>query len=68
MGFFTWGNEKVKKLNLLDIKLVGLSSVCIGLILAKLIPSVLKINIWWFFVIAVLCTARVYYMMFFKKS
>lgn len=67
MGLFKWANEKVKKLTFIDVKLVAFVGICFGLILAKLIPSILNINIWWFIVIAVLFLSRVYYVMFFKK-
>ncbi len=67
MGLFKWANEKVKKLNFVDVKLVAFAGICIGLILAKLIPDVLNINIWWFIIIGALCLLRVYYVILFKK-
>ncbi len=67
MELFKWANEKVKKLTALDVKLVSFVGICFGLILAKLIPDVLNISIWWFVVIGALFLLRVYYVMFFKK-
>ena len=67
MGLFKWFNEKVRKLNFVDVKLVAFAGICIGLILAKLIPDVLNINIWWFIVIGGLFLLRVYYVILFKK-
>ncbi len=67
MGFFGWANEKVKRLTLIDVKLVAFAGICMGLILAKLIPSILSISIWWFVAIAVLFLFRVYYVLLFKK-
>ncbi|TFB09106.1 hypothetical protein E3V08_01210 [Candidatus Atribacteria bacterium MT.SAG.1] len=68
MEFFKWANNYVKKLNWIDVKLVALASILIGIILVKWIPSLLKINIWWFIIIAALCLAKVYYVIFSKKE
>jgi len=67
MGLFKWADNRVSKLTALDVKLVSFIGICIGLILAKLIPSILNISIWWFVVIGALCLLRVYYMFFFKR-
>ena len=67
MGLFKWANEKVKKLTFVDVKLVAFVGICIGLILAKLIPDVLRLSIWWFVAIGVLFLLRVYYVILFKK-
>ena len=67
MGLFKWANEKVKKLSFIDVKLVAFVGICIGLILAKLSPCVLDINIWWFVVIGALLLLKVYYVILFKK-
>ncbi len=67
MAFFQWANNSVKKMGWIDVKLVAFAGVFIGVILIKWIPSILDINIWWFIVATVLCLARVYYILFFKK-
>jgi len=67
MNIFKWADEKVKKLNLIDVKMLAIIGVCIGLILAKLIPSILDISVWWFVVIGVLLLVKVYYVLLFKK-
>lgn len=67
MGLFKWANEKVKKLTFVDVKLVAFIGICIGLILAKLIPDVLNLSLWWFVAIGVLFLLRVYYVILFKK-
>ena len=68
MSFLQWANSCVKKFNWIDVKLVGLASMLIGIILVKWFPSILDINIWWFVIIAVLCLAKVYYVAFSKKE
>jgi len=67
MELFNWANEKVKKLSAIDVKLIALIGICLGLILVKLIPSVLSLSAWWFVIIGGLFSLRVYYVIFFKK-
>jgi len=67
MNFFQWGNNLVKKMGWIDVKLMGLACILIGIILVKWFPSILKINIWWLACVVVLCLGRVYYILFFKK-
>lgn len=67
MKLFEWVSDRVKKLHWIDIKLIVIAGICTGLILAKLIPSLLTVSIWWFVAITVLCLLRIYYVIFFKK-
>ena len=67
MSLFKWANEKIKMLSWIDIKLIGFTGICFGIVLAILIPRILDINIWWFVVIIVLSCIRVYYVILFKK-
>lgn len=67
MSLFTWANDKVKKLTFIDVKLVALAGICIGLVLAILIPAVTSINVLWYIIIGALCLIKVYYIILFKK-
>jgi len=67
MAFLQWANNLVKKMGWIDVKLVAFAGMLIGVILVKWIPSILNINIWWLICVAILCLARVYYILFFKK-
>jgi type IV secretory pathway TrbD component len=67
MAFFQWADNCVKKMGWIDVKLVAFAGMLAGVILVKWIPSILKINIWWFACVAILCVARVYHILFFKK-
>ena len=67
MKLFEWVSDRVKKLHWIDIKLIVITGICTGLILAKLIPSLLTVSIWWFVAITVLCLLRIYYVILFKK-
>jgi len=41
--------------------------IFVALILAKLIPEIMDINIWWFVTLLVICTIRPFYVFFIKK-
>lgn len=67
MAFLQWADNLVKKMGWIDVKLVAFAGMFIGLILVKWIPSISKINIWWFILLVILCLGRIYYILFFKK-
>ena len=67
MGLFKWADERVKKLTWLDAKLIVFIGICIGLVLAKLIPGILNISGWWFIAIGVLSMSRIFYVMIIKE-
>ena len=68
MKIYKWANERIKQFIWVDIKLVTFAGIFLGLILAKLVPTILGINVWWFVLLAVLCILRPYYVIFSKKS
>jgi len=67
MAFFQWANSLVKKMGWIDVKLVAFAGMLVGIILVKWFPSILKIGIWWFACLLILCLGRVYYILFFRK-
>ena len=67
MKLFQWADKRIKKLTLIDVKLFALAGMAIGIILAKLIPCMYDINIWWFVLIGGVSLIRVYYVIFFAK-
>jgi hypothetical protein len=58
MNVFSWGNSKVKKLNWLDMGLVKLACMVFGILLAVLIPSLVKVNIWLLVTIVVILAIK----------
>jgi len=68
MSLIKWADDKTKKLGIWDTKLVALAGICIGLILAILIPAIVNVSIWWYIIIGILCLIRVYYVILFKKE
>ena len=67
MEFLKYMNERVKKFSVLDIKLTQGIGIFVALIIAKLIPQIMEINIWWFLVLLILCMIRPVYVLFVKK-
>lgn len=60
-------NERVKKFSTLDLKLAQAAAMFVALILAKLIPQIIGINIWWFAALLVLCAIKPFYVFWIKK-
>ena len=59
--------RRVDMLSLFDIKLAQLSAVFLALILAKLVPEILQISLWWFIGLLILCAVRPVYVFFLKR-
>ena len=60
-------NHRVSRLSLLDIKLAQGCAIFLTLILAKLIPEIMSINMWWFVGLLFLCAIKPVYAFFFKQ-
>ncbi len=67
MTIIKYFNERVKRFNIFDIKLVQGIGIFVALILAKLIPEIMDISIWWFVALLVICTIRPFYLFFIKE-
>lgn len=60
-------NERVRKLNIFDIKLVQGCAMFAALIIVKLIPQIMTINIWWFVILLGISAIRPLYVFYIKK-
>ena len=67
MGFIKYLNERMKKFSLFDIKLFQASGIFAVLVLVKLIPVIMDINIWWFVSLLVVCSIKTFHVLFIKK-
>ncbi|MCK4421351.1 hypothetical protein KAW48_06085 [candidate division WOR-3 bacterium] len=67
MGYLENINERVKRFNIIDIKLVQCTTIFAMLIIVKFIPKIMDINIWWFVALLVLCAIKPLYVMYIKK-
>ncbi len=68
MTIFEDMNQRVKRLTIFDIKLVQACAMLVILIIVKLIPQIMRLSIWWFAALLVLCAIRPLYVFYFKKS
>lgn len=68
MGLLKWANQGVQKFNWLDVKFVAWAGICMGIILVKFLPQVLKLNIWYFIALGSACLIRPYYLIFTSKK
>ena len=67
MGFFEDMDQRVKRFGIVDVKLAQGAAMFFALIIAKLIPQIMNINIWWFIALLVLCAAKPFYVFWFTK-
>ena len=58
MGLFSWMDERAKRLGIWDVKLAQGAAMFVALIIAKLVPQIMTVNVWWFAVLAALCSIR----------
>lgn len=61
-------NRQVKKFTIYDVKLGEGAAMAFAFILAKFFPAILDLSFWWFVAAIVVCTARPWYVVLFKKS
>ncbi len=67
MTFIRYFNERVKRLNIFDIKLIQGIGIAVALILVKLIPGIMSISIGWFIALLIVCAIRPLYVFFLKR-
>lgn len=67
MGILKYLNERVKKFSIFDVKLAQGIGIFTALILVKLIPKIMDIDIWWFVALLVICAMKPVYVLFIKK-
>lgn len=67
MGLLEDMDKRVKKFDLVDVKLAQVTAMFGALILAKLIPVIMDINIWLFVVLFVVCAIKPFCVFWFKE-
>ena len=53
MGFLEDMDQRVKKFGIVDFKLAQGAAMFVALIIAKLIPGIMEVSIWWFVVVLI---------------
>lgn len=67
MGLLEDMDQRVKKLSIIDLTLAQGAGMFFGLFIAKLIPQIMNVSIWWFIALSVLCQAKPSCVFWFKK-
>jgi len=67
MGLLEDMDKRVKKFGIIDVKLAQGAAMFVALIIAKLIPDIMDLSIWWFVVLLVLCAIKPFYVFWFKE-
>lgn len=67
MTIIEYMNQRVKRLTIFDIKLVQMCAMLVILVIVKLIPQIMCINIWWFILLLVICAIRPLYVFYVKR-
>ena len=66
MGLISYLNQRVRNLDVFDVKLAQLTAMFLTLFIVKLVPGIMTINIWWFVGLAILSTMKPFYSFWFK--
>ena len=61
-------SQRFKKLSFFDIKLMKWHGMFLALIIAKLIPEIMKVNIWWFVGLCILFSIKPFYVLWIKDN
>ena len=67
MGFLENMKQRVKKFSLIDVKLAQGAAMFFALIIAKLIPDIMDLSIWWFVALLIICAIKPCYVFWFKE-
>jgi len=60
-------DKRVKKFGIIDVKLAQGAAMFVALIVAKLIPQIMYLSIWWFVLLLVICAIRPVYVFWLKE-
>ncbi len=67
MGLLEDMNQRVKKFDLMDVELAQGAAMFFALVIAKLIPDVMDLSIWWFVGLLIICAVRPFYVFWIMK-
>jgi hypothetical protein len=61
-------NQRVKKLSFFDVQLIKAANIFLALIIVKLIPQILNVDIGWFVMLCILCIIKPFYVAWIKDD
>jgi len=68
MNIIRFFNERVKRLNIFDIKLVQGCAMLLAVIIVKLFPQILEVSLFWFLAAIVILGIHPVYAFFIKHA
>ena len=66
MGLIDNLNQRAKRFSIFDVKLIQCIAMFFALIIAKLVPEVMTVSIWWFVGLLILFSAKPFYVFWLK--
>jgi len=60
-------DKRVKRLGIIDVKLAQGAAMFLALIIAKYIPGIITLSVWWFVGLLVICAIRPAYVFWLKE-
>ena len=67
MNLIEYLNSRIKLCSIFDIKLAQGAAIFLALVIVKLFPRILEIDIWWFIVLTIIFAIKPLYVVFLKK-
>ncbi len=67
MGLLEDMTRRVKKFDIIDVKLAQGAAMFFALVTAKLIPDIMDLSIWWFVLLLVICAIKPVYVFWIKQ-
>ncbi len=67
-SFMDYWNRKVQRFTIVEVKLAQGAAMAFMLIIVKLFPQIMTLNIWWFVAAVVLCALRPLHVMWLKDQ
>ncbi len=64
MAYLDSMDERVKRFGAWEIKFAQAAAMFLALVVAKLVPQILTISVWWFVIAAALCGIRPIYVFY----
>ena len=60
-------DRRIKRFGIIDEKLAQAAAIFLALIIVKLEPRIMEINIWWFVGLLIVCAIKPLYVFYLKK-
>ena len=60
-------DRRIKKFGIIDEKLAQGAAIFFALIIVKLVPRIMDLNIWWFAGLLIVCAIKPLYVFYLKK-